>query len=101
VSGLPPGNQVAADEGYSLTVSSAGVKITAPGARSVQRVSRASAAVAGGQLSRPRPGVGPWTVSPITVFDYPRYAHRGLQLDPARNFLSVAEIKSMTTNSPH
>ncbi|MFC7643214.1 family 20 glycosylhydrolase [Streptosporangium lutulentum] len=29
------------------------------------------------------------------MVDYPRYAHRGLQLDPARNFLTVAEVRSM------
>jgi len=95
VSGLPSGNQVAADEGYSLTVSSAGVTVMAPKAHGLFNGFESLRQLLPAASFSPITGVGPWTVSPITVFDYPRYAHRGLQLDPARNFLSVTEIRSM------
>lgn len=95
VSGLPQGNAVAADEGYSLTVSSAGAKIVAPKAHGLfngfESLRQLLPAASFSALN----GTGPWTAQPITVLDYPRYAHRGLQLDPARNFLTVAETRSM------
>jgi hexosaminidase len=95
VPGLPQGNEVAADEGYSLAVSSAGVKIVAPKAHGLFNGFESFRQLLPAASFSPVTGTGPWTVQPITVLDYPRYAHRGLQLDPARNFLSVSEIKSM------
>ncbi|GAA0403678.1 hypothetical protein GCM10009530_64620 [Microbispora corallina] len=95
VPGLPQGNEVAAAEGYSLTVSSAGVKIVAPKAHGLFNGFQTLRQLLPAASYSPSVGVGPWTAQPITVVDYPRYEHRGLQLDPARNFLTVAEIKSM------
>jgi hexosaminidase len=95
VSGLPQGNEVAAAEGYSLTVSHTGVKIVAPKAHGLFNGFETLRQLLPAASYSPTVGVGPWTAQPITVVDYPRYEHRGLQLDPARNFLTVAEIKSM------
>ncbi|MGW7683999.1 beta-N-acetylhexosaminidase [Kribbella sp. NPDC054772] len=83
------------DEGYSLTVSSAGAKIVAPQAHGLFNGFASLRQLLPAAINSATAGTGPWTVQPITVLDYPRYAHRGLQLDPARNFLSVAEIRSM------
>ncbi|GAA4585672.1 hypothetical protein GCM10023194_29040 [Planotetraspora phitsanulokensis] len=95
VPGLPQGNEVAAAEGYSLSVSSAGVKVVAPEAHGLFNGFQSLRQLLPAASYSPSVGVGPWTAQPITVMDYPRYAHRGLQLDPARNFLTVAEVRSM------
>jgi hexosaminidase len=95
VPGLPQDNDVAAAEGYSLTVSRAGVKIVAPKAHGLFNGFETLRQLLPAASYSPTIGVGPWTAQPITVVDYPRYEHRGLQLDPARNFLTVAEIRSM------
>ncbi|MEO3875598.1 family 20 glycosylhydrolase [Nonomuraea sp. B12E4] len=95
VPGLPQGNEVAAAEGYSLTVSSAGVKVAAPKAHGLFNGFQTLRQLLPAASNSPTIGTGPWTAKPITVVDYPRYAHRGLQLDPARNFLTVAETRSM------
>ncbi len=92
VSGVPEDK---AAEGYSLTVSSAGAKIVAPQAHGLFNGFASLRQLLPAAINSPTTGVGPWTVQPITVLDYPRYAHRGLQLDPARNFMTVAEIRSM------
>jgi hexosaminidase len=34
-----------------------------------------------------------WVVPLVTILDYPRFSHRGLLLDPARNFLSMEFVK--------
>ncbi|WP_328324582.1 family 20 glycosylhydrolase [Kribbella sp. NBC_00382] len=92
VPGLPAAN---ADEGYSLTISTAGAKITAPQAHGLFNGFESLRQLLPAAINSQTAGTGPWTAQPITVLDYPRYEHRGLQLDPARNFLTVAETKSM------
>ncbi|MEU4191845.1 family 20 glycosylhydrolase [Kribbella sp. NPDC026611] len=82
-------------EGYALTVSAAGVKIVAPQAHGLFNGAESLRQLLPAAINSTGTGVGPWSVQPISVLDYPRYPHRGLQLDPARNFLSVAEIRSM------
>jgi hexosaminidase len=92
VPGLPADKTA---EGYSLTVSSAGVNIVAPQAHGLFNGFTSLRQLLPTAINSPTTGTGPWPVQPITVLDYPRYEHRGLQLDPARNFLTVAEIRSM------
>ncbi|MEV5966045.1 beta-N-acetylhexosaminidase [Kribbella sp. NPDC051952] len=91
VSGVPADKTA---EGYSLTVSSAGAKIAAPQAHGLFNGFVSLRQLLPAAINSAIPGVGPWTAQPITVLDYPRYEHRGLQLDPARNFMTVAEIRS-------
>ncbi|MEV6415099.1 beta-N-acetylhexosaminidase [Kribbella sp. NPDC051718] len=92
VPGLPADK---AAEGYSLAVSSAGAKIVAPQAHGLFNGFVSLRQLLPAAINSSATGVGPWTIQPISVLDYPRYEHRGLQLDPARNFLSVAETRSM------
>ena len=92
VSGVPENK---AAEGYSLTVSSAGAKIVAPQAHGLFNGFESLRQLLPAAINSPTTGAGPWTAQPVTVLDYPRYEHRGLQLDPARNFMTVAEIRSM------
>jgi hexosaminidase len=37
----------------------------------------------------------PWEVAATEIVDYPRFGYRGLMIDSARNFLTVAEVKSL------
>ena len=75
-----------AGEGYRLTVSSSNVRLVAEGPLGVLRglaslrqlVDRSS-----GEASIPA----------VEVNDSPRFAWRGLMIDPARHFLSVAAVK--------
>jgi hexosaminidase len=92
VPGLPADKQA---EGYSLAVSSAGAKIVAPQAHGLFNGFMSLRQLLPAAINAPTTGTGPWTAQPITVLDYPRYEHRGLQLDPARNFMTVAEVRSM------
>ncbi|MDQ1499901.1 MAG: hexosaminidase, partial [Actinomycetota bacterium] len=92
VAGLPAAN---ADEGYSLSISSEGAQIVAPRAHGLFNGFESLRQLLPAAINSATTGVGPWTAQPITVLDYPRYPHRGLQLDPARNFLTVTEIRSM------
>ncbi len=34
-----------------------------------------------------------WVIPSVVILDYPRFIHRGLHLDPARNFLSMEFVK--------
>lgn len=36
---------------------------------------------------------GPWTVPGVHIVDYPRFSYRGTQLDVARHFFTVEEVK--------
>ncbi|MBO0884820.1 MAG: beta-N-acetylhexosaminidase, partial [Mycobacterium sp.] len=36
---------------------------------------------------------GPWTVPGVHIVDHPRYSYRGFQLDVARHFFTVQEVK--------
>jgi len=95
VQGVPQGNEVAADEAYTLDVAANGAKIVAPTAHGIFDGFQTFRQLLPAASFSKSATVGPWTAGPTSIFDYPRYAHRGLQLDPARNFLSVAETKSM------
>ena len=38
---------------------------------------------------------GPWTITPLHIEDYPRFAWRGVELDVARHFFSVADVERL------
>lgn len=41
----------------------------------------------------------PWTVDPVVISDYPRFEHRGIQIDVARSFYTVDEMKEHIDNA--
>ncbi|POH58513.1 family 20 glycosylhydrolase [Arthrobacter glacialis] len=41
----------------------------------------------------------PWTVGGAVISDYPRYEHRGIQIDVARSFYTVDEMKEHIDNA--
>lgn len=75
-----------AGEGYRLTVEPAGIRIAADGPTAVLRAFATLRQLVG--LS-PR-GIA---LQALTIEDAPRFAWRGVMLDPARHFLSMATIK--------
>ncbi|MEE6294488.1 family 20 glycosylhydrolase [Georgenia wangjunii] len=85
----PGTGDLAVDEGYTLVADADGVRIGAVtthglfnGTRTLLQLLPAHIA---GDVVRP----GPWEVEATEIADYPRFAHRGVMLDPARNFIEV------------
>ena len=95
VAGVPDGNGVAAAEAYTLDVAANGAKIQAPTEHGIFNAFQSLRQLLPAGSYSDSLTAGPWTAGPISIFDYPRYAHRGLQLDPARNFITVAETKAI------
>ena len=88
---LNPAAPVEAAEGYSLSVTAKGVVISA---RSETGLFYGAVTLA--QLLSPDDRFGvPVTLTGLSIKDYPRYAWRGLMIDPARHFLPVADVKIM------
>lgn len=79
---------VGADESYSLNVSSGLVSIAAPSPWGVMH-----ALTSLGQLLNTT--AQPHTILPMVVTDAPTYKHRGLMLDPARNFLPTGLLQKV------
>ncbi|ESQ89684.1 hypothetical protein ABAC460_12510 [Asticcacaulis sp. AC460] len=82
---------VAQPEGYSLDITTTGVTIKARTPAGLFY-----GAVTLGQLLSPNDAYGaPVTLTGLQIRDYPRYAWRGLMIDPARHFLPVSDVKIM------
>ena len=79
---------VGADESYSLNISSGLLSIAAPSPWGVMH-----ALTSLGQLLNTT--AHPATILPMVVTDAPTYKHRGLMLDPARNFLPVGLLQKV------
>ncbi|MDR1294713.1 MAG: family 20 glycosylhydrolase [Bifidobacteriaceae bacterium] len=95
VAELPIGNDVAAEEGYKLVVSDAGAVLTAPTEHGLFNAFQSLRQLFPAPIYSDAARVETWAADPITVVDYPRYGHRGLQIDPARNFITVQEVKDI------
>lgn len=95
VADLPDGNALADAEGYKLEAGASGVTITAPANHGLfngfQTLRQLLPAEAYSTIAR----TAAWEVADTTIVDYPRFGYRGLMIDPARNFLSVAEVKAI------
>ena len=70
-------------EGYVLTVDAKGIKAKAPSEAGLFYARQTLS-----QLIRPD-----GTVPYVKIVDYPRFAWRGVHIDPCRHFLSVEEVK--------
>ena len=79
-------------EGYELTVSEQGVRISAATRCGAVLRSADLAATAAACSGAERRG-GRWTLATGVIRDYPRYHWRGAMLDVARHFFSVDEVK--------
>ncbi|WP_164471444.1 family 20 glycosylhydrolase [Georgenia faecalis] len=85
----PEGPDLATTEGYTLEVAEQGVRIGAGTTHGLfngtQTLLQLLPAEITGDVVRP----GPWQVEATEIVDYPRFAHRGVMLDPARNFIEL------------
>lgn len=86
-------------EGYTLKVSSSGVEITAPGAaglyyafQTVKKILPAN--VMAGVADREHPDKE-YILPAVDITDKPTFAHRGFELDCARHFHSLDQVKRM------
>jgi hexosaminidase len=75
------------DEAYLLEVASDTIKISAPNPHGVFNGAMTLAQLFAGADKSFIPG--------LSIIDYPRFPHRGLLLDPARNFLSIDMLKNV------
>ena len=95
VTDLPKGNVLADDEGYKLEVGTGVATITAPAEHGLfngfQTLRQLLPAQAYSTIAR----TAAWEAAATTIVDYPRFGYRGLMIDPARNFLTVTEVKAI------
>jgi len=90
---LRPGDAPATDESYQLTVTSAGVNLTAPQPAGLFRgVQTLRQLLPTDVESHLRLRV-PWSIPATTIQDAPRFGWRGAMLDVARHFFTVKEVK--------
>jgi hexosaminidase len=93
---LSPGASVTDTEGYTLDVRATGIRIEARAGPGLFYGAMTAAQLLSTDTQDaapdPKPGV---SVRCVHIEDFPRFKWRGLMLDPARHFLSVAEIKTM------
>ncbi len=104
VSGTPPApghiqltihndDETLGEEGYELTITPDGVRLTAPRPaglfRGIQTLRQCLPPAIDSAIAQP----GPWTAPAGTVRDIPRFAWRGAMLDVARHFFPVEEVK--------
>ena len=88
---LSPTSPVDNPEGYSLSVDRSGVRIAAR-----TQTGLYYGAVTLAQLLSPDDRFGTQVhLAGMKITDYPRFAWRGLMLDPARHFLPVADVKTI------
>lgn len=93
---LQPGDRELCAEGYRLEISLARIQIRAAQPAglfyAVQTLRQLLPAAVYGL--RPAPGVA-WSVPCVRIVDRPRFAWRGLLLDPARHFMPKEYVKSL------
>lgn len=82
-------------EGYALRVNRRGIEIEANDAAGffygVQTLLQLLPPAVEGE--RTAVGISGWEVPAVSIEDAPRFAYRGVMLDPCRHFLSVEEVK--------
>lgn len=79
-----------APEAYRLVADGGGVRISASGDAGLYY-----GAMTLWQLMTAHPGVGPAQIAQVAIADEPRFRWRGLMIDSARHFQSVAEIEKI------
>ena len=80
-------------EGYALTVGEQGVEIRAADPAGAFYAVQTLRQLLPPAVYGSAPVKGTWEIPAVTVADAPRYAWRGIMLDPARNFIPVPELK--------
>jgi hexosaminidase len=82
------------DEGYRLTVAPERVEMLAAGPAGLFYAVQTLRQLLPPEVYRNAPVEGAaWTVPCVEITDYPRFAWRGLLIDPARHFIPPADVK--------
>ncbi len=88
-------NSALADEGYKLTVTADGVNIEAKTPAGLYYAFQTIMKIMPANVILGKYAPGPYSLPALTINDEPRYPWRGLEIDVARHFFDVDEIKKM------
>lgn len=91
----PADSELARAEGYELLAASDGLTIEAATAHGLFNGGRTMLQLLPAEIAGDAVRPGPWVIEPTEVVDYPRYEHRGVMLDPARNFIEVDGVRGI------
>ena len=80
-------------EGYKLAVTPAGIEITAKTAAGAFYGMQTVLQLLPAEVESKSVVKTDWTMPCVTIEDAPRFAYRGMMLDPCRHFITVEEIK--------
>ncbi|MDE6462952.1 MAG: beta-N-acetylhexosaminidase [Muribaculaceae bacterium] len=83
------------EEGYRLSVKAGGVSIAASSAAGLYYAFQTIKKVLPANVMAEMDGVGPYALPVMEINDEPRYVHRGYELDCARHFFDVDQVKRM------
>lgn len=82
-------------EAYMLKTAADGATLTANSAHGFFNATRTLLQLLPIQASSKIQVAGPWDAPATEILDSPRYEYRSVMIDPARSFLTVAEVKSI------
>jgi hexosaminidase len=88
-------SELARAEGYELVAASDGLTIEASAAHGLFNGGRTLLQLLPAEITGDVVRPGPWTIEPAEIIDYPRYEHRGVMLDPARNFIEPDGVRDI------
>lgn len=81
-------------EGYQISVTTTGIKITAPKPAGIFYGIQTLYQLLPPEIYKSsKAGNIKWVVPSVTIEDYPRFGWRGLMLDVSRHFFTVAQVK--------
>lgn len=83
------------EEAYALEVTSQGVVIRSSSAHGLFNGTSTLRQLFPAMIESETTIVGDWSAPAVQIEDAPRFAHRGVQLDPARSFVEVEEVKDI------
>jgi len=83
------------EEGYELVVETDGITLRAPHPAGLFRGVQTLRQLLPPAIEAHTQQSGPWQIECVTIHDTPRFGWRGVVLDVARHFFSVAEVKRL------
>ena len=83
------------EEGYQVMVTEASLNVTANTPAGIRHAIQTIRQLLPAEIESETPQPGPWTVPAGVITDYPTYTWRGMMLDVARHFFSVAQVKRL------
>jgi len=83
------------EEGYELVVETDGITLRAPHPAGLFRGVQTLRQLLPPAIEAHTQQSGPWQIDCVTIHDTPRFGWRGVVLDVARHFFSVAEVKRL------